>query len=200
MRKKLKDLTLKDNFLFGAVMAQEEYAKLPDTFVIFICDYDPFGGGYYRYTFQTVCREDASQELREGCSCIFLNTLGSRPELVTESLVRFLKYVHADLEESEEDFQDTFVKQLQRTVRQIKENREMEERYMVFEEMLRDERSEGRAEGRAESVLELLRLKGKVSAELEEKIRSQKDTEILAKWLLLAAGAETVQEFEKKMD
>lgn len=32
----------------------------------------------------------------------------------------------------------------------------MEERFMIFEEMLKDERTEGKAEGKEEAVLELL--------------------------------------------
>ena len=38
------------------LLAGEDYAELPNTYVIFICDFDPFGKGKYRYTFQTTCR------------------------------------------------------------------------------------------------------------------------------------------------
>ena len=31
------------------------YEHLPDTYVIFICDYDPFGLGKYRYIFHNIC-------------------------------------------------------------------------------------------------------------------------------------------------
>lgn len=33
----------------------EDYVELPNTYVIFICDFDPFGEGKYRYTFRTKC-------------------------------------------------------------------------------------------------------------------------------------------------
>ena len=181
----------------------KDYSELPDSYVIFICDFDPFGGNYYRYTFQNLCLEDNRQKLQEGCHYIFLNAVGKKPELVSEGLVRFLRYIHADLLESEKDFQDAFIKQLQDTVKQIKGSREMEERYMVFEEMLRDERKsgreEGKAEGKAESILDLLRIKGNLPEGLEEQIRSQKNVEILTGWLLLAAAAGSVQEFEEKI-
>lgn len=42
-----------------------------------------------------------------------------------------LKFVKADLKESQEDFHDIYVKQLQNSIRHIKESREMEERFMI---------------------------------------------------------------------
>ncbi len=88
-KKQLKELTIKDNFMFGAVidvyvkdekqtrynvemqvekkpalgkrsryyqsqmdmemlLSGEDYAELPNTYVIFICDFDPFGGNCFR--------------------------------------------------------------------------------------------------------------------------------------------------------
>ena len=71
---------------------------------------------------------------------------------------------------------------------------------MVFEEMLRDERAEGRAEGRVDAILELLRDKGEVSEALEERIRGQKDSGILKSLLLRASRAASVEEFENGLD
>ena len=62
--------------------------------------------------------------------------VGKNAEEVPEPLVKFLKYVHADLRQSTEDFGDAFVESLQASVRRIKENREMEERFMILHEML----------------------------------------------------------------
>ena len=64
-----------------------------------------------------------------------------------------MKFVKADLKESQEDFHDIYVKQLQNSIRHIKESREMEERFMILEEMLRDERAAGRREGLQEGEL-----------------------------------------------
>ena len=79
---------------------------------------------------------------------------------VPPELVRFLKFVTANLKESEEDFGDELVNQFQNSIRDIKKSREMGERYMIFEEMLREEKQEGLEEGqlmaRQESVLECL--------------------------------------------
>ena len=42
-----------------------------------------------------------------------------------------------------------YVKQLQNFICKIKGSRKMEERFMIFEEMLKEEREEGREEGRS---------------------------------------------------
>ncbi|MCF2669435.1 hypothetical protein [Faecalicatena contorta] len=121
--------------------------------------------------------------------------------------VSFLNFVKADLSESETDFKDDFVEKLQDTIRRIKSNREMEERFMIFEEMLRDERAEGKAEGIAEGkaeavlemLLELMNDLGEIPDELRNRITSEKDLETLKKWLRLAARSESLDEFLEKM-
>ena len=50
------------------------YKELKDSFVIFICTFDPFGMGLPCYTFKNVCQEDGSQALEDGRQIIFFNT------------------------------------------------------------------------------------------------------------------------------
>ena len=52
----------------------------------------------------------------------------------------FLNYVKADLSESMGDFNDDYVRNLQESVRNIKSDREMGERYMLLKDLLKDER------------------------------------------------------------
>ena len=113
--------------------------------------------------------------------------------------VSFLNFVKADLSESETDFEDDFVEKLQNTIRRIKSNREIEERFMIFEEMLRDERAEGKAEAVLEMLLELMNDLGEIPDELRNRITSEKDLETLKKWLRLAARSESLDEFLEKM-
>lgn len=86
--------------------------------------------------------------LNDGNCTIFLSTQGKNKDEVPKTLVKFLEFVKADLEESTKDFEDEFVGKLQDAVRRIKTSREMEERYMLLEEMIRDERAEAKAEER----------------------------------------------------
>lgn len=53
-------------------------------------------------------------------------------------MVALLDYVKADLTDSEADYGDPFVKQLQNSVRQVKANRRMGERYMMFEQYMQE--------------------------------------------------------------
>ena len=189
------------------LLSGSDYTELPEVYVIFICDFDPFGKKKYRYTFTKQCEEEPGAQLQEGCKSIFLSTRGENDREVPGELVSFLNFVKADLSESETDFEDDFVEKLQNTIRRIKSNREMEERFMIFEEMLRDERAEGKAEGiaegKAEAVLEmLLELMddlGEIPDELRNRITSEKDLETLKKWLRLAARSESLDEFLEKM-
>ena len=115
-------------------------------------------------------------------------------------LVKFLKYVKAGLDESTEDFQDDFVQRLQDAVRNVKASREMEERYMLLEELLKEERENGRVEGKAESILELLSDLGEVPEELRKKILGEKDLDILKSYLKKASVSKTIEEFRKLID
>ena len=66
---------------------------------------------------------------------------------------------------------------------------------MIFEEMLRDERAEGKAEGKAESVLELLEELGLVPEDVQNRIMNERDLETLTKWNRLAARVDCLDEF-----
>jgi len=181
----------------------EEYENLPNSYVIFICDFDPFGEKKYCYTFENVCLENKELVLKDGCKSIFLSTKGENDDEVSQALVNFLHFVKADLVESEADFQDEFVSELQKYIRHIKESREMGERFMLFEELLKDERAEGRAEGRREALtdtlISLLEEKGIVSETLREKITSESNVEILGNWIKFAAKVQSVEQFLNEM-
>ena len=114
--------------------------------------------------------------------------------------MQFLKYVRADLAASMDDFEDEFVKRLQSSVQRVKESRRMEEKFMLLEEMLRDERAEGKAEGKAESILELLEDYGPVPEYLKERILSEMDLDTLRRWHKLSARIQSVEAFEHELE
>lgn len=175
------------------------YSELPDSYVIFICDYDPCGRKKYRYTFSNHCREDASLELGDGSCTVYLSTDGKNDDEVPKELVKFLEYVKADLDKSTADFEDDFVKRIQENVRKVKESREMEERYMLLEELLKTERNEGKAEGKSEDILELLEELGEVPGELRDAIENETSLSKLRLWLKAAAKADSIDWFVKEI-
>ena len=182
----------------------EDYEGIPLTFVIFVCDFDPFDQELYCYTFKNVCSENPDVRLEDGSCTIFLNTKGKNDAEVPSELVRFLKFVTAGLEESERDFQDELVRRFQKTIREIKTDREMGERYMIFEEMLREEKQEGRQEGRLEAtrenVLELLEDLGEIPEDLQTKLEDLEDLTKLKALHKIAAKADSLCAFEEKAE
>ena len=109
-----------------------EYELLPDSYVIFICDFDPVGAGKYVYTEGRYYLEAPEYPVQDGHHTIFLSTCGENKEEVPAPLVRFLEFVKADLPESEKDFGDAFIGRLQDSIRHIRTSREMGEHYMCW--------------------------------------------------------------------
>ena len=125
-----------------ALLTGETYDKLPDTYVIFICDFAPFAKRLYRYTVQNRIQE-TGEMLNDGSHTIILSTKGENESEVSEELVNFLKYVGQEADETDDDY----IKKIQEQIKRIKQNRDWEGKYMLLEEMMRDERMEGRQEG-----------------------------------------------------
>lgn len=176
-----------------------DYEELPNSYVIFICDFDPFNQKKYCYTFKRICKETDETDLEDGQVTIFLSTEGENEDEVPTEMVKFLKFVKADLATCMDDFEDDFVSKLQKTMQEIKVSREMEGRYMSMALWLRDERKEGKEEGkleeRASALLDVLEEKGEVSEELEEKIFAEESMEVLRNWFKLAVKVSSVEEF-----
>ena len=143
------------------LLAGEDYKELPNTYVIFICNFDPLEQKKCRYTIRRYC-EETGNVFGDGVCTVFLNTNGENREEVPKELTSLLDFVKADLAGSEADYGDALVKQLQDSMRQIKKSRKMGERYMMFEQYMKeyvqehaDEiREEAWAEGLAEGHAE----------------------------------------------
>ena len=91
-----------------------------------------------------------------------------------------------------------------RTLQELtKESREMEERFMILEEMLRDERAAGRREGLQEGQRAMLRSfledLGSIPPELEKKLFEESDATVLKNWLKIAATSKSIEEFIQKI-
>ena len=149
--------------------------------------------------------------LEDGRTIIFLSTHGKNKNEVPEELVTLLQYMREDVNGSEREYHDSYVERLQKFIREVKSNREMEERFMIFEEMLREERAEGRLEGRAEgrtegrtedrkeTLLLYLQNLGTVPESLCIRIQKEEDFEVLKQWTKLAFQSKSLEEFEEKI-
>lgn len=163
-----------------------DYDNLPNSFVIFICDYDPLGYGKYIYTVKNTCLELPGHPYEDGSYSIFLSTRGTNTADVPGELVTLMQYIGSDLTESEQDYNDPYVAQLQQSVHTIKHDRRMEERYMTLEMMLRQERKDGFNDGfnngfstgQLNHMISLVRkkvLKSKSVTEIAKELESDED-------------------------
>lgn len=59
-----------------------DYDLLPDSYVIFLCDFDPFFQNKYRYTFDMVCREDDKISLEDAFSSVPMGKMRKRYQVV----------------------------------------------------------------------------------------------------------------------
>lgn len=59
---------------------------------------------------------------------------------------------------------------------------------------------EGKTEGKTEAVLLLLSEIGHVSEKLTERIQKEDDSEVLSRWLIMAARAKSLEQFELEME
>lgn len=184
----------------------DDFSDLRPGYVIFICTFDPFGKGLYRYTFTETCQE-TDMPLGDETKKIFLNTKGTNDADVPEELVHFLKYMESSTDETVAGNHDATLQDLHEKVRKLKEWRELEVRYMTFEEMLKRREKkgkaegivEGKAEGKAEGIVELLEELGVIPDEVRERILGEKDMDVLTAWLRLAAKTNSIEEFQSKM-
>ena len=166
--------------------------------------------------------------LEDGSHTVFLSTCGENEDEVPEELVKFLKYVKAELKESTGDFRDSFVKRIQDAVRNVKASREMEEQFMLLEELIREERedarkqalaegrelglsegrelglSEGRelgmAQERVAAILEILAGLGEVPDDIREHLADVKDLDTLKFYFTQALAARSMDEFRKAVN
>ena len=118
------------------------YEDLPNTYVIFICTFDLFGKGRHIYSFRNFCAEDKAIELNDGAYTIFLNTKGKLNDISPE-LKNFLKFV--DNGKIADD--DTFVKILDKKLKEAKHNVAWRDEYMLLLTKEDEKFAEGRNEG-----------------------------------------------------
>ena len=185
----------------------QDYQELPTSYVIFICNFDPFKKGKYCYTFENRCLEDSTLSMGDASRSIFLSTEGKDEDSISKELKEFLRFVKEDTPEHGLDTEDSYVKELLRTIGRVKESRKWENGFMSWEairwDVKREGRMEGRIEGRIEAqkefVQELLNQWGEIPDSLRELITSETKEEVLKVMIKLALKSTSFDEFEEKI-
>lgn len=180
-----------------ALASGHDYEELPNNYVIFICDFDPFGLKKYCYTFENCCLEDYELKLEDGCTSIFLSTRGENPEEISKEMELFLKFVREDSATANKQFEGNFTKQIQESMNDVKKNRELENRRMTLEEYLEDEKILMGLETRREDIMDILEEFGEIPKSLFDRIMLEDEMGILKKMLKAAAKADSLEQFEE---
>lgn len=121
-----------------------DYAKLTDGMVIFICRFDLFGLGRYRYTFENRCLEELSLPLGDGTRKIFLNTGGKNDRETDQDLVELLHCIECT---KTVDTKNEKIRQILRRVDVVKNDAEVEGRYMTTQQWINEVKADAIAEG-----------------------------------------------------
>lgn len=109
----------------------KDYTHLRQSYIIFICTFDPYEAGRARYTFSNLCHEDTAISMHDEATSIVLNAKGDRSGL-TKRLANFLAFVNG------EETEDSYVDELKANMAELKLSQEKRGMYMVYEQdMLR---------------------------------------------------------------
>lgn len=133
----------------------QDYKKLKKSFVIFICNYDPYGKSRYIYTFRNRCDEDFEILLKDEATKIVINTKGTVGD-ISDDLKAVIKYMDTGVASTD------YTKALDAEVESIKSDEKVRMQYMLLMEAYAHERTLG--DGRR--VVRLVRRKtNKLSVE-----------------------------------
>ncbi|MFI3202004.1 MAG: Rpn family recombination-promoting nuclease/putative transposase [Eubacteriales bacterium] len=125
----------------NAIEKGEYYKDLKESYVVFICTFDPFKKGLPKYEFVNTCMEEEGLQLEDGTHKVYFNAKAYR-SVENQKIQAFLRYING------EQLEDEFVHKIEERVKRIKENQDWRAEYMVLMTRLQDSREEGREEGR----------------------------------------------------
>ena len=121
------------------------YQELKECYIIFICTFDPFGEGRYRYTFRNTCQENKERTLDDKSIRVFFNTGGAGAD-ESEELRELLHYLVT------KECRNELTRKLDREVEQARHNEKWRREYMktLLHDM--EMKEEGHAEGLQEGL------------------------------------------------
>ncbi len=135
------------------------YNELNETFILFVCKFDPFGQKFPVYTFENTCIQDTSLKLNDNTRKVFYNGSNYRTE-TDRDLQAFLNFVFNN------EANDDFTSQLKSLVEAKKQDEIFRSNYLAMNIREFDIREEGKREGilegKREGILEANRQTAKL--------------------------------------
>ena len=109
----------------------ESYNKLKKSYVIFICNYDPFGKGRCFYRFENVCVDDPSLKLEDDSVKIMINPYGNDTKQFGKGFAALMNFLKNG------QISDTYTESLKDEITEVKVSEEWRRRYMKL--LIRDQ-------------------------------------------------------------
>ena len=134
-----------DNLLKGS-----SYTSLNESYIIFLCTFDPFEKGLPHYTFKTRCLQDSEVDIKDGAIKEIFNATAYATEEDVE-ISAFLKYI--DSKEATDDFTD----KINHLVKKAKINEKFRSDYLAVNIRETDIYEEGRTKGAEQKAIETAR-------------------------------------------
>ena len=129
-----------DNLLKG-----EDYDTLKESFIIFICTFDPFGKNLSTYTFRNLCIEKPSLELDDKTTKIIFNAEAFETEKDV-AISAFLRYISKRIPT------DSFTEKLDSLVEKSKDNQKLRSEYLAMNLHDRDIKKQAYKDGLEEGI------------------------------------------------
>ena len=152
-----------------------DYLSLRPCYLIFICNYDPFGLGRCVYTFENRCLEVAELAFGDDTAKVVVNTKGTQPD-ISDELRDMLRYI--DTGEVNDDG-DSISALLDRAVSRVKNSEERRREYMVMLAWEMEKMAQGRQEEeeRYSTLIKILHSMNRI----DDVIRAAEDRDYRAK-------------------
>ena len=117
----------------------ESYKNLKESYIVFVCSFDPFNHSNLIYTFRNKCIEIEDLELDDKATKIFLNAKGIEGKINLD-IKNFLKYIN------DGEIRGDFTNRVDNKLKELKSREEIGVEYMTYELMLQDAKDEAREE------------------------------------------------------
>ena len=195
----------------------DDYSDLKPLYVIFICNFDPFGEELYRYTFAMHC-EERNLSLNDGVKRIFFNIRGKNADEVPDILIDFLGYLNDSTDTYVEDRSNEKLLEIHKRIVELKKKRNVEARYMHYlyvDKLIEDKENElKRVEGALKEtedelketqnivkamIVETIEEFGEIPQMLRKCIEEEKDINNLRQMLRAAMKTDSIKQFEEKI-
>lgn len=173
----------------------DDFARMPNLYVITITNFDPFGYDYMMYQISNRCREVPELSYEDGLQFIYFYTEGKKGG--TAEIQAMLKYFE---DSTEANATTDVIREVHSYVSRVKVLPEVRQEYMKFDEIMYYAKRDGKIEARVQSILELLEDYGEIPEEVRQRLEEETNLSVLKEWVKIAARAQSIQEFVDKMD